>query len=42
VNSVEKMIDIVMQEYTIKKPGISEVLFFPNKANELKLIQYSM
>lgn len=37
--SVEKMTDILVEKYTIKKPNLSEVYFFPSVENEARIIE---
>ena len=37
--SMEKMMEIVLKEQTVKKPNFQEVLFFPSKENEQKVIK---
>jgi len=40
VHNLEKMMEILLEKFTVKKTGISEVLFFPSQENEAKIIEY--
>jgi len=37
--SLEKMMEILLENFTVKKSGVCEVLFFPSQENEAKIIE---
>jgi hypothetical protein len=40
VHNLEKMMEILLENFTVKKSGVCEVLFFPSQDNEAKIIEY--
>lgn len=36
------MTDMLIEKFTIKKPTLCEVLFFPSVENEAKIVEYNL